>query len=334
MCLRRMRPKLTDHCDDANDDKDLEMQEHRAPVGERVPLTTSAEERIGPSRRQVLQSGGACTGDAFAEEQAAAAGGASEAAVVKEDVPLVLVLLGCVGVGKSSTANTIIGPTAPFKAKRAAASVTRTCQAQRARVGDTEVLVMDTPGLGDASMDEAELHDEIRKGLKELVPDSAPVCLLFVFSLQSRVGEAELNMFLHLERQMFGPAMLSSSIVVWTHADMLEEGSNVADYLEEADFKMKEALARVGGGQIALSNRAPGRAAVPQPSAPSPQALELVSRALSVAARCPEAKRRAPGVSGRKAARRQRQVEAGLLSKTHLQQRVQKPDRESSCTLS
>ena len=102
--------------------------------------------------------------------------------------PLLLVLVGRCGVGKSSTANTLLGYPA-FRSRRSAASITQSCQlaqllplppTQRrsgsgaiaeveAEEREQEVYVLDTPGLGCADVAEAELHAEMRRGFAHAV---------------------------------------------------------------------------------------------------------------------------------------------------------------------
>jgi hypothetical protein len=102
--------------------------------------------------------------------------------------PLLLVLVGRCGVGKSSTANTLLGYPV-FRSRRSAASITQSCQlaqllpllpTQRrsgsgaiakveAEEREQEVYVLDTPGLGCADVAEAELHAEMRRGFAHAV---------------------------------------------------------------------------------------------------------------------------------------------------------------------
>lgn len=222
--------------------------------------------------------------------------------------PLVLVLVGRVGTGKSSTANTILRQTPPFDSRRSAAAVTKGCQVGRGTVGGREILLIDTPGFGDAASNAEETCDEIRRGLDSFVPPEARVCLLLVLSFQARVGEDELVMISSLETFVFGLTMRKHAIVLWTHVDLLEGGS-ADEYLQGADPSVQFALAAARGGRALLDNRESARPA----GGVAPQVLELLDLAVSVAGPRQVAVKKAANC-GRKAARRQRQIEAGLLS--------------------
>lgn len=270
--------------------------------------------------------------------------------------PLVLILVGRVGAGKSSTANSLLGPErgAPFLARRAATAVTRTCHAEEVADGFAELdvgangdtvdgdaapashrlLVLDTPGLGDAASEE-DTYTEIRRGLSELVPAGAKVCLLLVLSLASRVGEDELAVVANLRHHIFGHGMMQCTMVVWTHGDLLDDGAEINDYLKDLEPRVRELLDELGGGHVMVTNR--------NTAGTTAQVQNLLSRARSVATGLPTARADAgKRVAGRKSARRHRQMEAGLLSRQHhakLEAALSKKDnppgpkdpKESSC---
>lgn len=227
------------------------------------------------------------------------------------NLPLVLVMMGRVGSGKSSTANTIAGPSLgqPFESRQSAVSVTAACRTETVMVGDQRVLLLDVPGLGDASVSEDQVVSEMRRGYEELIPESAPVAMLLVMSLQSRVGEEDFAILSSLEGKVFGPDMLGSTLVVWTHADGLEASEGLAGFLEGAPLRLQEMLTRAGGGSVALNNKLPRSEAVPQ------QVQELLKQAKLVATPLKLVKERRDRIYGRKSARRRRQVEAGLLTR-------------------
>ena len=176
--------------------------------------------------------------------------GASEGASPAR--PLVLVLLGKMGQGKSSTANSILGHAA-FETRRAAASVTNSCavetlspyaaaermptdpmavlrgggssaDAQRAR----GLVVIDTPGLGDPSKPEATNYhaimstlDMTEKKLAGLGGGQGPeFAFILTLGVQNRIGSSELNELIAL-RSVFGQRMWSRSVVAFTHGDLL-----------------------------------------------------------------------------------------------------------------
>jgi len=226
------------------------------------------------------------------------------------DLPLALVMLGRVGAGKSSTANTILQPPpdACFVARRSAAAVTASCRAVFGEVEGQKILMMDTPGLGDAAMSDNDVFAEIMRGFKEHIPAASPVCLLHVMNLGSRVGEDELSTVEGIQRRVFGPGMQDKSIIVWTHADLLDEGTSVEDYLQGADVRVKELLTRFSGRWFPVCNKTQSADTV------DPQVLKLMETAVSIARPTVLKPKEETRVFGRKTARRRRQLEAGLIS--------------------
>ena len=148
---------------------------------------------------------------------------ASAALTRNEPPPLVLILCGPCGVGKSSTANLLLGRR--FAAtQRSAGAVTTECRRERAMdVGGREVHVVDTPGLSDPAVSEAVVLTEIVRGMADAAdahPD-AEFAVLLVMSLAGRVDEGVVEAFKALKRAVFGVGMYGQSAVVWTHGDLL-----------------------------------------------------------------------------------------------------------------
>lgn len=232
-------------------------------------------------------------------------------AVDPEMLPLVLVLVGRMGVGKSSTANSLLSlpEGCRFEARHSAAAVTGACRGEVGFAFGREVLVLDTPGFGDPTKPIEEVFKEIRRGITEMTPAGALLCPLIVLGLQGRVGEEDFEMIEGLRHQVFGQAMLTTALVVWTHADALDECSGLEGYLQGCGERLRELLAEFAGGSAVLDNRS----VLAAESSPSPQVEALLRQAAAVAAPCTLCKVREPRPYGRKSARRLRQIEAGLL---------------------
>ena len=206
--------------------------------------------------------------DFIAECERADAEGAADS--VAPARPLVLVLLGKMGQGKSSTANSILGHAA-FETRRAAASVTNSCAVETlspyAAVermptdpmavlrgggggggggGDAGsarsrgLVVIDTPGLGDPSKHEATTYhaimsvlDMTEKTLGSLGGGEGPeFAFVLTLGVHNRIGSSELNELIAL-RSVFGGRMWSRSTVVFTHGDLLTgPGETLESYLK------------------------------------------------------------------------------------------------------
>lgn len=164
---------------------------------------------------------------------------------------------------------------------------------------------------------------EIRRGVDELLPKGAAICLLYVHSLRdASSGEAELGTMAALETEVFGPRLRRRALLVLTGGGCDAEKVSI----DSSDAMILETFSKIEGGRLLFNQWAREEESAAR-SSPSMEVLELISRASGVAGSLPsmseirrkQQKQAIAGVpGGRKAARRARQVEAGLITQKRL----------------
>lgn len=208
--------------------------------------------------------------------------------------PLVLILCGHCGVGKSSTANLLLGQK-HFVAQRSAAAVTSEChQASTvAATGGREIIVIDTPGLTDPESSDVHVHSEIIRGVAAAADEyrEAQFAVVLMMSLAGRVDETVIESFKELKRTCFGHGMHAQSLVVWTHGDLLlsgavEEGAEplqmTTDFCGECGRRAVSKFCTGCGASLLVCNTSLPVAAEPsKPPAAAPPIASIASTAVT-----------------------------------------------------
>ncbi|CAJ1072952.1 GTPase IMAP family member 4-like [Xyrichtys novacula] len=166
-----------------------------------------------------------------------------------------IVLVGKTGVGKSATANTILGRRV-FESKRSPGSVTGCCAKADGEVDKQRVAIIDTPGLFDTRVDD----DKIRKDITQCISYASPGPHIFLVLIKLDRFTEEEKQTVQKIQQIFGEEADKYSMVLFTHGDLLK-GTTIEGYLRESK-ELQELVAKCNGQYHVFDNNVKNRSQV------------------------------------------------------------------------
>ncbi|XP_049337307.1 GTPase IMAP family member 8-like [Astyanax mexicanus] len=163
--------------------------------------------------------------------------------------PLKLVLLGSKSMGKSATANTILGRDV-FPSGIVNSDTTRHVFSQTKEVDGREVMVVDTPAMYNSGLRDPVLKEELKIALTRCHP--GPHVFLFVIALGS--FSKKHGGILKKVNKTLCSDVKEFSMVLFTNGDKLNPEDTVVDIIEQNVY-LKELIESCGGRYKVFNNK-------------------------------------------------------------------------------
>jgi hypothetical protein len=202
---------------------------------ESSPLVVADMHQIARARQQTADKKQDCTID-----------------IPDSNSPLIIILLGKTGNGKSATGNLLVGRDV-FLSQPGVGSVTQESARASGTWKGNPLIVVDTPGLGDPNHTSASIQSKIEAGIAAASTPGARFALVLVFGLHLRVTVEDVETISSLE-MMFGHNMMSSAVAVWTHGSLLES-KTLEEYFQGAAPGLSQLLSKMRGGSIVVEHK-------------------------------------------------------------------------------
>ncbi|XP_028329979.1 GTPase IMAP family member 7-like [Gouania willdenowi] len=151
-----------------------------------------------------------------------------------------LVLVGKTGVGKSSLGNTFFKEKV-FDNKCSPNSRTSTCQSETKEVMNTQLTLVDTPGLFDVEGSEKDPKSEIIRSITECDPGPHAFLIVLRVDYYTKQDEDVITRIC----QYFTEEVLKYSVIVFTHGDDLDEGTTIHQFVDQNE-KLKNLVTKCG----------------------------------------------------------------------------------------
>ncbi|CAF1417938.1 unnamed protein product [Adineta ricciae] len=172
-----------------------------------------------------------------------------------------IVLIGRTGSGKSSTGNALLHTRCGFRSAQSSISITKSCEAKFRDFIDVDgqekkLIVVDTPGFFDS--DTARTNQTIQETISsEIFPMTSPGVHAFLITIRIGRFTPEESDTIEFIKNIFGPDAFRYCIIIFTHADQLDEDQDIHDFISESK-ELRRLVVNCEHRIFAINNRLNG----------------------------------------------------------------------------